>query len=157
MGDKLVVVVVVVFNAICKQKAINVVLAANICNKGSIAQQCNCKLHFCITRQTDHWSANIRPSVFYKTLIVAQPTNQLFINFKFKYKYLNYKSGFLSTDDLAAPGNLGLYDQIAALRWVKRNIQSFGGNGDDITLMGHNAGAISASLLILAPHETAGK
>lgn len=57
---------------------------------------------------------------------------------------------------MAAPGNLGLYDQIAALRWVKRNIQSFGGNNDDITLMGHNAGAISASLLVLAPHETQG-
>lgn len=65
--------------------------------------------------------------------------------------------GFLSTDDLAAPGNLGLYDQIAALRWIKRNIQSFGGNNDDITIMGHNAGAISASLLLLAPHETQGK
>lgn len=58
---------------------------------------------------------------------------------------------------MAAPGNLGLYDQIAALRWVRRNIQSFGGNNDDITLLGHNAGAISASLLLLAPHETQGK
>lgn len=57
---------------------------------------------------------------------------------------------------MAAPGNLGLYDQIAALRWIKRNIQNFGGNDDDITLMGHNAGAISAGLLLLAPHETQG-
>ena len=58
---------------------------------------------------------------------------------------------------MAAPGNLGLYDQIAALRWVKRNIQSFGGNNDDITLMGHDAGAISVGLLLVAPHETQGK
>lgn len=58
---------------------------------------------------------------------------------------------------MAAPGNLGLYDQIAALRWVKRNIQSFGGNNDDVTVMGHNAGAISASLLLLAPHESQGE
>lgn len=58
---------------------------------------------------------------------------------------------------MAAPGNLGLYDQIAALRWVKRNIQNFGGNNDEITVMGHNAGAISASLLLLAPHETQGR
>lgn len=57
---------------------------------------------------------------------------------------------------MAAPGNLGLYDQIAALRWIKRNIQSFGGNNDDITVMGHDAGAISAALLLLAPHETQG-
>lgn len=57
---------------------------------------------------------------------------------------------------MAAPGNLGLYDQLAALRWIKRNIQSFGGNNDDITVLGHNAGAISASLLLLAPHESAG-
>lgn len=71
--------------------------------------------------------------------------------------YTSCRSGFLSTDDMAAPGNLGLYDQIAALRWVKRNIQSFGGNNDDITLMGHDAGAISAGLLLLAPHETQGE
>lgn len=58
---------------------------------------------------------------------------------------------------MAAPGNLGLYDQIAALRWVKRNIQNFGGNNDDITLMGHDAGAISAGLLLVAPHETQGE
>jgi len=58
---------------------------------------------------------------------------------------------------MAAPGNLGLYDQIAALRWVKRNIQNFGGNNDDITLLGHDAGAISGGLLLLAPHETQGK
>lgn len=58
---------------------------------------------------------------------------------------------------MAAPGNLGLYDQIAALRWIKRNIQSFGGNNDDVTVMGHNAGAISTSLLLLAPHESQGE
>lgn len=66
-------------------------------------------------------------------------------------------TGFLSTDDMAAPGNLGLYDQIAALRWVKHNIQNFGGNNDDVTVMGHDAGAISAALLLLAPHETQGE
>lgn len=58
---------------------------------------------------------------------------------------------------MAAPGNLGLYDQIAALRWIKRNIANFGGNNDDITLMGHDSGAVSISLLLLAPHETQGE
>lgn len=85
--------------------------------------------------------------------LITLTTNSIL---SFPFLLLAFRAGFLSTDDMAAPGNLGLYDQIAALRWIKRNIQSFGGNNDDITIMGHNAGAISASLLLLAPHETQG-
>ena len=36
--------------------------------------------------------------------------------------------GFLSTEDKVAPGNYGLHDQVAALRWVQQNILQFGGD-----------------------------
>ena len=36
--------------------------------------------------------------------------------------------GFLSTEDASAPGNYGMLDQVAALQWVKTNIESFSGD-----------------------------
>ncbi|KAG6453287.1 hypothetical protein O3G_MSEX008067 [Manduca sexta] len=65
----------------------------------------------------------------------------------------NYRlgvNGFLCLGTLGAPGNAGMKDQVELLRWVKRNIANFGGNPDDITIAGCNAGAISAELLILS-------
>lgn len=47
--------------------------------------------------------------------------------------------------------NLGLLDQIAALEWLHSNVSSFGGDPESITLVGDNAGAISALLLALCP------
>ena len=69
---------------------------------------------------------------------------------------INYRLGLLGFLDLSSlpdgqdysrSGNLGLLDQVEALRWVKRNIAAFGGDPDNVTLVGHSAGAGSVSLL----------
>jgi len=44
-------------------------------------------------------------------------------------------------------GNYGLYDQIAAIEWVRANISAFGGDADQITIMGQSAGAMSVQHL----------
>ncbi|KAI5642271.1 carboxylesterase family domain-containing protein [Phthorimaea operculella] len=59
--------------------------------------------------------------------------------------------GFLSMGTPDIPGNAGMKDQVAALRWVKRNIASFGGNPNNIAIHGSSAGASSADLLCLSP------
>ena len=44
-----------------------------------------------------------------------------------------------------------MLDQVMALQWVKDNIEVFGGNSDDITLMGESAGANSVALHMVSP------
>jgi para-nitrobenzyl esterase len=64
----------------------------------------------------------------------------------------NYRTGaegFARLD--AAPDNRGLLDQIAALRWVHDNITAFGGNPDNVTVMGQSAGAGSIAALLVMP------
>lgn len=48
-------------------------------------------------------------------------------------------------------GNYGLYDQLTAISWVKDNIASFGGDPENITIMGQSAGAESVQQLCLSP------
>lgn len=50
-----------------------------------------------------------------------------------------------------AKGNYGTLDQLAALKWVKRNIAVFGGDPDQITIAGQSAGAMSVQNLMTSP------
>ncbi|XP_066996050.2 esterase E4 [Anabrus simplex] len=59
--------------------------------------------------------------------------------------------GFLSAQDSVLRGNYGLKDQVQALRWVKENIASFGGNPDNVTIFGYSAGSTSVILHMMSP------
>lgn len=48
-------------------------------------------------------------------------------------------------------GNYGIMDQIAALKWVQRNIDRFGGDRGNVTIFGESAGAGSVQILMGAP------
>ncbi|WP_433888714.1 carboxylesterase/lipase family protein [Streptomyces sp. CA-111067] len=65
---------------------------------------------------------------------------------------VNYRlgaDGYLSLPD--APDNRGMLDQIAALGWVRDNIEAFGGDPGRVTVFGESAGAMSIGLLLTAP------
>lgn len=71
---------------------------------------------------------------------------------------LNYRMGALGFFSHAAldgdgrgPVNYGLYDQIAALRWVRDNIAAFGGDPANVTVFGESAGAQSVLALYTSP------
>lgn len=64
----------------------------------------------------------------------------------------NYRVGFEGFGHVpGAPGNRGLLDQIAALRWVRDNIAAFGGDPDNVTVAGESAGAGSVAALAVMP------
>jgi carboxylesterase type B len=73
---------------------------------------------------------------------------------------MNYRLGilgFLALPELDSEssqntsGNYGTLDQIAALRWVRRNISAFGGDPERVTIFGQSAGGGSVQFLSLSP------
>ncbi|MBR6789232.1 MAG: carboxylesterase family protein [Oscillospiraceae bacterium] len=71
---------------------------------------------------------------------------------------LNYRlgpMGFVCLPELKEEagftGNNGLYDQMIAIKWVKDNIASFGGDPGNITIMGQSAGGMSVQQHCLSP------
>ncbi|XP_054009213.1 carboxylesterase 5A-like [Hylaeus anthracinus] len=59
--------------------------------------------------------------------------------------------GFFTTTDSEAPGNYGMFDQIAALDWIQRKIQYFNGSPSNVVIYGHSSGAISVGLHLISP------
>ena len=65
--------------------------------------------------------------------------------------------GFLAHPELSAEspehisGNYGLLDMIAGLRWVRQNIEAFGGDPGKVTIFGVSAGAMAVSMLCASP------
>ena len=77
----------------------------------------------------------------------------LFVSFNYRLGVF----GFFSYPELSAEsnhgcsGNYALMDQIAALKWVKKNIRAFGGDPDRITIAGQSAGSASVNCLLASP------
>ncbi len=70
---------------------------------------------------------------------------------------INYRLGALGYLNLRevfpeqAAANLGVRDQIAALRWVRDNIEAFGGDPENVTIFGESAGGMSVGALLGTP------
>ncbi|XP_047365688.1 juvenile hormone esterase-like isoform X3 [Vespa velutina] len=73
--------------------------------------------------------------------------NIILVTFNYRLGVL----GFLNLEDEVAPGNQGLKDQVMALRWIRDNIEVFGGDPQNVTIFGGSAGAASVHYLTISP------
>lgn len=94
------------------------------------------------------WGGTVDPLYDGKNFVLSHPDIVLVT--------VGYRTGlmgfvdFSSVDggeDFPDAPNLGILDQIEALRWVKKNIEGFSGDPDNITIFGESAGGGSVSLL----------
>ena len=83
----------------------------------------------------------------YDGKILAAQNNIIVVSIGYRVGSL----GFLALGHPSAPGNAGLFDQLMGLEWVQHNIRHFGGDPDNVTLMGESAGSVSVSLHLLSP------
>jgi para-nitrobenzyl esterase len=84
---------------------------------------------------------------------LTRATGIILVNLNYRLGYL----GFLAHPQLSAEsdhhvsGNYALLDAIAGLQWVKQNIAAFGGDPNNVTLMGHSAGSYMVNQLMISP------
>lgn len=88
-------------------------------------------------------SADYDPSA-----LVAQGV--VVVSFNYRLGVLGFFANQSMGADNVSP-NYGMLDQIAALRWVQRNIAAFGGDPANVTLFGESAGARSIVALLASP------
>ncbi|XP_026743716.1 juvenile hormone esterase-like [Trichoplusia ni] len=71
----------------------------------------------------------------------------ILVTFNYRLEVL----GFLCLGIKEAPGNIGLKDQVQALKWVKKNIKGLGGDPDNVTIFGESAGSSAVAYHLLSP------
>lgn len=116
------------------------------------------------------WTASIEPEQkqpimvwIYGGSLMAGAAEDIYSGHKLAQKgvvvmSMNYRvgvHGFLALDELFegeyGNGNRGHLDQIEAIKWVKENAEAFGGDPDNITILGESAGAVSVMALLASP------
>lgn len=79
---------------------------------------------------------------------MAESAQVVVVSVAYRLGVFGFLYGGPGTD---APGNLGLRDQVLALRWVQENIAGFGGDPAQVTIFGQSAGSMSVGALVLSP------
>ncbi|XP_023235246.1 acetylcholinesterase-like [Centruroides sculpturatus] len=83
----------------------------------------------------------------YDGSVISAVGNVIVVSFNYRVGAL----GYANFEQKCARGNMGMLDQVMALKWVHRNIEDFGGNKDLITIFGESAGSVSAAHHMISP------
>jgi len=80
----------------------------------------------------------------------------VYVSFNYRLGYLGYMAhpGLSTELTNGVSGNYGILDQLAALRWVQENIAAFGGDPENVTILGESAGGANIGTLIASPLGT---
>ena len=98
------------------------------------------------------WGGTADPMYDGKTFVGKQ-TDIILVTVAYRVGLMGFVdlSYFEGGEDYPDAPNLGILDQIEALRWIKKNIAAFGGDPDNVTIFGESAGGGSVSLLPIIP------
>ena len=81
--------------------------------------------------------------------VIAQKGDVVVVSMNYRLGLLGFLDfSTIGGSDYAGSADVGIQDQLLALRWVKENIAAFGGNPENITVFGESAGGGSAELLL---------
>lgn len=87
----------------------------------------------------------------YDGAVLASYADLIVVTLNFRLGILGFLNANPAPQQKARVANYGLMDQIAALHWVQQNIALFGGDPNNITLMGHGSGAACINFLMISP------
>ena len=85
------------------------------------------------------------------TRIAKQQPDILFVSIDYRLGFMGFMNfeRVPGGENFKEAGNLGLLDQLEALRWIQKNIAGFGGDPDNVTIFGESAGSASVTFLPL--------
>ena len=98
------------------------------------------------------WGATSDP-IYEGTNFVSEQSDIILVTAEYRTGMLGFMdfSKVPGGEEFKEAGNLGLLDQVEALRWVQKNIKAFGGDPDNVTIFGESAGGGSVSILPVMP------
>ncbi|XP_043589982.1 neuroligin-4, X-linked isoform X3 [Bombus pyrosoma] len=87
----------------------------------------------------------------YDGSVLASYTDQVIVTMNYRLGVLGFLNANMAPQTKARVANYGLMDQIATLQWVKEHIALFGGDPNNVTLMGQGTGAACVHFLAISP------
>ena len=90
-------------------------------------------------------------SPLYSGARLAEQHDVVVVTINYRLGALGYMSFGEAGERWGAADNRGQLDQLMALRWVRDNIERFGGAADKVTIFGESAGAVAVGLLLATP------